>query len=166
MQTSIQALKTLIYDKILLYQDLVECLKEEHELLIKTDVDALWEISDKKQSVVSRVEALRGKILTALSEAGIEHDSNVSSFDLTHIFSLIPPMQRRGLNKAYSSLVKLKNETRRRCHENRLFIEECLDFLDELIGILANTGKPSDFYNKERFLRAKGQVNLLLHREV
>jgi flagellar biosynthesis/type III secretory pathway chaperone len=166
MQTAIQALKALFYDKILLYQDLLECLKEERKLLIRTDIDSLWEISDKKQAIVSRAEALRGKILTALSEAGIEHGSNVSSFDVTHIFSLIPPMQRQGFNKTYSSLVKLKNEIRRRCHENRLFIEECLDFLDELIGILANTGKPSDVYNKERSTRAKGQVNLLLHTEV
>ena len=166
MESAIKTLEALFYEKIMVYQELVECLTHEGEVLAKTDIDALWEISDKKQSIVSRMEDLRGKILTTLSEAGIDHGLNVSSFDLTHVFSLIPLTHRQGFGKAFSSLVNLKAEIRRRSQENKLFVEECLEFLDELVGILANTGKSSDLYSNNQLSKGKGQANLLLHREV
>ena len=166
MQTPIQTLENLFHEKILLYQDLVECLKKEHDVLINTDVDALWEIAHEKQSIAARIETLRGKMLTALSEAAIDHRTDAVSFDLAHVYSLIPRMHRERFKKAYLSLVNLKGEIRRRSQENRLFIDECLNFLDELIGIIADTGKRNDVYTNGRFSRNKGQANLLLHREV
>ncbi|NVM56563.1 MAG: flagellar export chaperone FlgN, partial [Desulfobacterales bacterium] len=132
MQRAMETLEGLFHEKILLHQDLVECLKRESDALIKTDMDALWEIADEKQSVVSRIEALREKILAALSEAAIDHRMDTLSFDLAHAYSLIPRAHRKGFKKAYFSLVSLKGEVRRRSRENRLFIEECLNFLDEL----------------------------------
>ena len=166
MQTSIQTLEDLFYEKILLYQDLVECLKKERDILINTDMDALWEIADEKQSVISRIEAVRDKILSALSEAAIDHGMDAVSFDLARVYSVIPRMHGERIKKPYMSLVNLKGEIQRRSQENKLYIEECLSFLDELIGIIADTGKPKDVYDNGRSLRNKGQANLLLHREV
>lgn len=166
MKTQVDTLETLFHEKIMLYQDLVECLRREREILIKNDIDALWEVSGKKESIVSRVEALRNKMLMVLSEAGIDHGMDVTSFDLARVFSLIDREQHNGLHKAYSSLVNLKGEIRRRSQENKLFVEECLDLLDDLIGILANTAKPGDVYDNNGVSRVKGQANLLLHREV
>lgn len=166
MQTSIQTLENLFHEKILLYQDLAECLKKERDVLINTDMDALWEIADEKQSVVSRIEAVRDKILSALSEAAIDHRMDAVSFDLARVYSLIPRMHGERIKKPYLSLVNLKGEIRRRSQENRVFIEECLSFLDELIGIIADTGKQNAVYDNGRSSRHKGQANLLLHREV
>jgi flagellar biosynthesis/type III secretory pathway chaperone len=166
MKTSIQTLENLFHEKILLYQDLVECLKRERDVLINTDMDALWEIADQKQSAVSRIESVRGKILSALSEATVDHRMDAVSFDIARVYSLISHMHGERIKKPYLSLVNLKGEIQRRSQENRLFIEECLNFLDELIGIIADTGKPKDVYDNGRSLRNKGQANLLLHREV
>jgi len=166
MQTAIRTLENLFYEKILQYQDLVECLKKEHAVLIKTDMDGLWEIADEKQSIVSRIEALRSKILTALSEAAIDYRMDAVSFDLAHVYSLIPSMHRERFKKPYLSLVGLKDDIQKRSQENRLFIEECLSFLDELIGIIADTGKQDAVYDNGRSSSNKNQANLLLHREV
>jgi len=166
MQTSIQTLENLFYEKILLYQDLVECLKRERDCLTKTDIDGLWEIADQKQSAVSRIESVRGKILSVLSEAAIDHRMDAVSFDLARVYSLVPRMHAERIKKPYLSLVNLKGGIRRRSQENRLFIEECLNFLDELIGIIADTGKQNAVYDNGRSSRHKGQANLLLHREV
>lgn len=166
MQTAIQTLENLFHEKILLYQDLVECLKKERDVLINTDMDALWEIADEKQSVVSRIEAVRDKILSALSEAAIDHRMDAVSFDLARVYSLIPRMHGERIKRPYLSLVNLKGEIQRRSQENRVFIEECLGFLDELIGIIADTGKQNAAYDNGRSSRHKGQANLLLHREV
>jgi flagellar biosynthesis/type III secretory pathway chaperone len=166
MQTEIQTLENLFYEKILLYQELVECLKNEHAVLINTDMDGLWEIADEKQSIVARIKALRIKILTALSEAAIDYRMDADSFDLGRVYSLIPSMHRERLRKPYLSLVGLKDDIQKRSQGNRLFIEECLSFLDELIGIIADTGKQETVYDNGRPSSNKNQANLLLHREV
>jgi flagellar biosynthesis/type III secretory pathway chaperone len=166
MQTGIQTLENLFYEKILLYQELVECLKKEHAVLINTDMDGLWEIADEKQSIVARIKALRIKILTALSEAAIDYRMDAVSFDLARVYSLIPSMHRERFRKPYLSLMGLKDDIQKRSQENRLFIEECLGFLDELIGIIADTGKQETVYDNGRCSSKKNQANLLLHREV
>ena len=166
MQTAIQTLENFFHEKILLYQDLVECLKKEHDALINTDMDGLWGIAYEKQSIVASIETLRSKILTALSEAAIDHRTDAVSFDLARVYSLIPRTNRVRFKKPYLSLVSLKGEIQRRSQENRLFIEECLSFLDELIGIIADTGKQDTVYSNSRSSRHKDHANLLLHREV
>jgi flagellar biosynthesis/type III secretory pathway chaperone len=166
MQTAIQTLENLFHEKILLYQDLVGCLKKERDVLINTDMDALWEIADEKQSIVARIETVRNKILTALSKAAIVHRTDAVSFDLAHVYSLIPRTQRERIKKPYFSIVRLKGEIQRHSRENRLFIEECLNFLDELMGIIADTGKQGAVYDNRRSSRSKDHANLLLHREV
>lgn len=166
MQTAIETLENLFHEKILQYQDLVECLKKEHDVLINTDMDGLWDIAYEKKSIVASIEALRSKILTALSEAGIDHRTDAVSFDLAHVYSLIPRTNRVRFKKPYLSLMSLKGEIQRRSQENRLFVEECLNFLDELIGIIADTGKQGTVYDNSRSSRTKDHANLLLRREV
>ena len=166
MQTAIQTLEDLFHEKILLYRDLVECLKKERDVLIKTDIDALWEIADEKHVIVSCIEAVRGKILTVLSQTAIDHRMDAVSFDLARVYSLISSVHREQLKKAYLSLVSLKGEIQGRSQENRLFIEACLNFLDELIGIIADTGKQNAVYDNGGTSRHQNQANLLLHREV
>ena len=166
MQTQIEILKNLFYEKIMLYRDLVECLRRERDLLIRTDIDALWEVSDRKQSIGARIGDVRGEILKALSDAAIDHDMDSSSFRLSTVLSLIPGRDRVGFKKPYLSLVSLKSETRQRSQENKLFIEQSLAFLDELITLIANTDQAESLYDKGGCLNSKGHKNLLLHREV
>lgn len=166
MKTTIETLENLFHEKILLYQDLVECLKRERDCLTKTDIDGLWEIADQKQSAVSRIESVRGKILSVLSEAAIDHRMDAVSFDLACVYSLVSGMHAERIKTAYLSLVALKGEIRQRSQENKVFIKESLDFLDELIGIIAGTDKQNAVYDNGRVSRKKDQANLLLHREV
>lgn len=166
MQIAIQTLENLFHEKILLYRDLVECLKKERDVLANTDMDGLWEIADEKQSIVARIETVRNKILTALSGIPMDRLTDGSSFDLARVYSLIPRMHRECIKKPYFSLVSLKGEIQRRSRENKLFIEECLSFLDELIAIITDTGKQGAVYDNGRSSRNKNHANLLLHREV
>ncbi|NVM21130.1 MAG: flagellar protein FlgN [Desulfobacterales bacterium] len=167
MQRAIETLEDLLHKKILLYQDLVAGLKREREALINTDMEALWEIADEKQSIVSDIEALRCKILTALSEVAIDHRMDVVSFDIARVCSFIPGTHSERIKEPYVSLVNLKSEIRKRSREHIVFIEESLRFLDELIGIIAGAAdEPKPVYYNGRSLTGKRQANVLLHREV
>jgi flagellar biosynthesis/type III secretory pathway chaperone len=166
METRFEAMEQLFFEKIILYQELVECLKEERKLLIKTDMDALWEISEKKQAIAPCIEAVRKKMLETLSEGAIDHHMDGASFSLTTVLSLIPREERERFRKPYLSLVNLKAETRQRSQENKRFVEKSLDFLDELIGILSSAGGSSDMYTDGGVSSNKSHANILLHKEV
>ena len=167
METRFERLEKLFFEKIILYQELVEALKEERNLLINTDMDALWEISEKKQAIVPRIEVVREKILKTLSQGAVTHQMDGASFSLSNVLSRIPRQERERFRKPYLSLVKLKAETRQRSQENKRFVEKSLDFLDELIGILACAGGSNDMYTNDGGISSnKSQANLLLHKEV
>jgi len=166
METRFETMEKLFFEKIILYQELVEYLKKERNLLIKTDMDALWEISEKKQAVALRIEAVRKEMLETLSGGTIDHQMDGASFSLTTVLSLIPREERERFRKPYLSLVNLKAETRQRSQENKNFVEKSLDFLDELIGILASAGGSNDIYTDAGISSNKSHANILLHKEV
>ena len=166
MQIAIQTVENLFHEKILLYQDLLECLKKERDVLSDTDMDGLWEIAEEKQSIVGRIETVRSKILTALSDVPTDRLTDGVSFDLARVYSFIPRTHRERIKKPYFSLVSLKGEIQRRSRENKRFIEECLSFLDELIAIITDTGKQRAVYDNGRSAKNKDHANLILHREV
>ena len=165
METNFRALEDLFYKKIMLYQELIECLEEERHYLVETDMDALWDISEKKQSIVLRIEAVREKMVATLSKSSLNHQMD-GPFSLTTVLSHIPHSDRDRFRKPYLSLVKLKAETRQISQNNKQFVEKSLDFLDELIGILANAGVSNDTYTNGRVSSKRSQVTLLLHKEV
>ena len=165
METPLNTLEDLFHEKIMLYQELVECLKRERALLIKTDMDALWEISEKKQSLVSKIEGMRRRNLDTLPSYYVAHTMDVSTFSPATVLALVSHEERVQLRKAYLALVNLKAETRQRSLENKALVEQSLEFLDELIGIIANTdGKP--VYGNGGALARGGHANVLLSREV
>lgn len=165
METEFQNLEDLFYKKLILYQELKECLEEERRFLVEADMDALWDISDKKQAIVPRIEAIREKMLSTLSEASIHYQMGGPDFSLTTVLSLIPEQYRVRFRKPYLSLVKLKTEVRQRSRENKHFVEKSLDFLDELIGILASAGGSDNTYTNGRISSNRSHANLLLHKE-
>jgi len=166
METTLNILEDLFHEKIMLYQELVKSLQRERALLKETDMDQLWDISMKKQSLVSRIETVRSRILETLSEASFDHDMDVASFSLATVLSLLPPGARDRLRTVYLSLMTLKTETRQRSQENKLFVEQRLDFLDELINIIANTDRAENVYDKSGTINGNGPANMLLSSEV
>jgi hypothetical protein len=158
-------IETLFHEKILLYRDLLECLKQEAESITAINVEALWKISDKKQRIASKIEGVRGMILDQMAEASIHHDMDTTTFQTAKILSLLPKEIREPLGMAQLTLVALKNDIQNRLDENKRFLGEYLAVLDELIGIITDAGNPEPIY-KKRPCPEKSTANLILHREV
>lgn len=166
MDQSFGSLETLFFQKIMLYKDLVGCLEREREVLVRTDMEALWEIADEKQQIAVRIEAMQKKMTLALIEMKLA-DTTVGVLDHARVYRLIPRVERERFRKSHLSLLNLKSDVRKRTEENRFFVEECLDFLDELIGIFTKGGPYEDSYGKQgRLPNRPGARNLLLHKEV
>ncbi|MBW2600402.1 MAG: hypothetical protein JRD47_00510, partial [Deltaproteobacteria bacterium] len=60
----------------------------------------------------------------------------------------------------------LKTETRQLSRENKVFVEQSLDFLDELITVIAGSSSKKCLYDGGGSLNGKGHSSLLLYREV
>jgi hypothetical protein len=157
-------IEALFHEKILLYRDLIEILKREKESIVNIDVDALWKISDKKQRIASNLEGIRRKILDRLTEASLPHDMDTVTFQTGKILSLLPIDMRNRIRQAHVTLVSLENDARKRLEENSAFVGEYLAVLDELIGIVTDTGSPKPVYGKSRCPQ-RTAANLLVHRK-
>jgi len=167
MDRQIETIRDLLYEKILLYRELVETLMEERTYLAKADVDALWEVSAKKQEVVASVEERRAKILGVLSDMSIRHGMGISSFSLSKLVLQIPSDHRSLIKKSHLTLIGLKAQTKQLSAENKVLIEESLEFLDEIIGVMAGPGTGNnEIYDGGGAVQARSRTNRLLCREV
>jgi len=122
----------LFQEKVFLYADLAECFRKERGCLSGMNIEGLWAVSDQKNGICSQIGALRSRIAFAL---GL--DRNLEEGDMRRFLALIPAQEQGPLRNALLHIMKLKQEVELMRKENRTFIEDSLDFLDEIISLLA-----------------------------
>lgn len=158
-KTVIQSLRNLFYEKIRLYNDLLECLAQEREALINIDLDKLWNISKEKEEICSKTKTIKKELLSTLYGTTGENSVNLEG-----ILKCIPKDERIKFQKPYLFLMKLKREVEARREENISFIDDSLQFLDELIAIIAGENRSKVVYNNKSHLCQSG-TNIFLNRK-
>ncbi len=158
--TIIHSLEKLFYKKIMLYNDLLHYFNKEKESLINIDLDKLWSISKEKEETCSEIKSIRQKILSLIANPGIDQNS----FNFNHILDLIPRENRAKFHKLHRTLIKLKGEVELLRKENMSYINDSLQFLDEILSILTGETKSEMMYNDKCHLRKSGP-NIFLSRE-
>lgn len=123
--------------QVSLLEDLRDCLEMERESLIQVDVDQLWELMEKKNTLVLTIEKLGNEIKCLLNQC----------------FHRAPESPRASALKEwpwFSDLSKqtalLKEDIQTRLKENLSFIQDTLGFFDELVGIIAKGGTQEQGY--------------------
>ena len=157
---TLKSLEELFYQKIMLYNDLLNCFKEERESLVNIDMEKLWAISKEKEELGQRINSTRQEIISLL---GLDID--LKSFSSAHIFRTIPDTKRPQFQKLTMAIIKLKDEIGVLRSENMNFIDDSLNFLDEMIAILTGNEKQKETYNVKCRLD-KTRHTMLLDREV
>jgi hypothetical protein len=155
-----QSMEKLIYNKILLYDDLLHCFMEERDSLINIDLDKLWQISKEKTEICSKIESIRKELLSTVNR-GI----NQKEFDLNSITDLAPLESKPKFHKLFIRLIRLKTEIDVLRKENVNFMDDSLRFLDEMVLIIAGETRTRIVYNDKCYLSKPG-TNILLSREV
>ena len=157
---NIPLIEKLFYEKIMLYDDLLHCFKAETELLIRIDLDKLWKISKEKETICTRIAAARKEIISAA-----DPEKDQESFDLNRIMDLMPREYKAEFQKLYLRLIKLKSEIEIFRKQNMIFIDDSLEFLDEMIAIITGNDRSQSVYNDKCHFSKSGSY-LLLSREV
>jgi hypothetical protein len=156
----IRSIEKLFFKKIMLYNDLLHYLKEERESLISIDLDKLWRISKKKEEACTDIESTKQKIIFALS---LQEDQK--SFNFNRITEAIPEKFKAKFQNLYLRILKIKGEIEVLRIQNMTFIDDSLNFMDEIISIITGEAESRVIYNdKCRF--NKSGPNLFLNREI
>ena len=157
---TVNLIEKLFYKKIMLYNDLLHYFKEERESLINIDLDKLWKISTKKEEVCSKIESTRQAVISAVNKT-----NDQKPFNLNRIMEYIPRECREKFQKLYLRIIKLKSEINVIREENMSFMDDSLQFLDEMISIITGEAKSEIVYNDKCHF-TKPAPHLFLNREV
>ncbi len=139
---TVDTIEKLFYKKIMLYNDLLYCFEEERKSLIKIDLNKLWGLSKKKDEICAQIKCIRQKMSVA---ANLENDQD--SFNLNLVMDLIPGKYTDKFKKLYLRILKLKGEIEILRKQNILYIDDSLEFLDEMISIITGETDSGYIYN-------------------
>ncbi len=157
---NVRLIEKLFYKKIMLYHDLLYCFKHERESLVSLDLDKLWSISKEKEEICAKINTAKQEIVAAL-----DLRENQKTFELNRTMDLIPAESRAEFQKLYLRLIKLKSEIEVFRKENMAFVNDSLQFLDEIIGIITGADESGIMYNDKCHFNKSG-APVLLSREV
>jgi len=161
MEASMVALiEKNFYEKIMLYNDLLHCFRQESESLLNIDLDKLWRISKEKERICAKINTARQEITAAL-----EVQEDQQAFDLNRIMELIPGECKAEFQKLYLRLIKLKSEIEVSRKDNMVFVNDSLQFLDDMIAIITGNDTSEKVYNDKCHYK-KPNPYVLLSREV
>jgi hypothetical protein len=155
----IQTLEKLIYEKIILYNDLLHCLKKERETLIKIDLDDLWQISKEKEEICRRINTLRREII-----AITDPEMDPKDYRPSRVLALIPKENIAKFQQSHVRLINLKMEIEALRKENMNLIDESLQFLDEMVSVITGDNQGRMIYKRDGHIRKSGN-QMLLSRE-
>lgn len=157
---NVRLIEKLFYKKIMLYHDLLYCFKHERESLINLDLDKLWSISAEKEEICAKINTVKQEIIAAF-----DLQENQKTFELNRTMDLIPGESRAEFQKLYLRLIKLKSEIEAFRKENMAFVNDSLQFLDEIIAIITGKDGPGTIYNDKCHF-SKSESHVFLSREV
>jgi hypothetical protein len=155
-ETNLPSLEELLREKIVLYCRLRDCLVRERQCLISMNLDHLWVLSDEKHELCSKIESLREVIVSRLQPPQAK-----GSFDVRRIIDALPRRQKASFQNLHLSLVGVKAEIENLRKENKLCVEDSLQFLDEMNSILTGEALTQSMYDrKSQFHQMKSRLHL------
>jgi len=117
-----------------LYQELKRCFEREREALVHVEIDALWRISSEKDALCTEISRVK-KELADMAASWCE-----PPFDLNRFCAVLPRTCRQAFSGSARRISVLKKEIDQLKQHNMAFINESLEFMDQIMTLLSGTG--------------------------
>lgn len=155
-ETNLPSLEELLREKTALYCRLRDCFVRERQCLISMELDHLWVLSDEKHELCSKIESLREAIVSRLQSPPAK-----GTFDVRQILDALPREQKASFQNLQHRLIGVKAEIENLRKENKAFVEESLQFLDEMNCILTGEALTQSMYDRKfQFRQMKNSLHL------
>lgn len=165
MKTIFTEIEELIFEKVMLFSDLVDILKQERQSVQEIDLDALWKFSSMKQEKATKIEAVRNRLLECLESLGIIHDMNKNTFNISTVFALLPQESLKNLSGVNAKLILLRQEVHQFAAENKAHVKNGLAAVNDMVRIITKDTSSPNVYSRN-INRNNSRKNLFIHREV
>ncbi len=167
METCIMRIEKKCHEKVILYHDLLTIFRKERKSIINADIQALWTFSSEKLVKAEKIEQLRAEIIQIIDEFNIAHSMSETSFDLALLADLFKGGEKAALKEHLIPVNRLKKQIITVGSVNKLFIEEYLSTINEIVSVVTGTDIKNELYNQNRIIsRIRDQETVLLNREV
>jgi hypothetical protein len=153
---SVDTIEKLFYKKIMLYNDLLYCFEEERKSLIAIDINRLWSLSKEKDEICARIKTIRQEMSVA-----VNLEKGPDAFNLNQVMDCIPGKYTDSFKKLYIRILKLKGEIEILRKQNILYIDDSLEFLDEMISIITGETDSGYIYNDRCHFNKSGPRSFL-----
>jgi hypothetical protein len=116
----------------------------------------LWRLSKEKDEICGQIKSIRREIFWAVN---LENDPD--AFNLNLVMDLIPRKYTDNFKKLYLRILKLKGEIEILRKQNILYIDDSLEFLDEMISIITGETDSRYVYNDRCHFNKSGPRSFL-----
>jgi flagellar biosynthesis/type III secretory pathway chaperone len=157
-QDAILQIERQVGKKRQLYQKLKDCFEKERQALIRVDIDTLWKISSEKETLCMEISQVKKELADAAASWC------PPPFDLNRLYALLPRTGRQAFSRSVCQISLLKKEIDQLRQHNMAFMNESLEFMDQVMTLLSGTGGGSDgpaVYNRQCAFNSRKPVRFL-----
>ncbi len=167
MENFTAAIEKMLNEKLSLYRQMNDLLKEEREFIANIDVDSLWKSAEQKKQIGRDIEKIRYDILSCLTEKLGFSDMDIRSFSVSHLIRTLPISNE---NKKRFRQMKLaieaeKNELQQAAQDNKKYVREYLLVIDDIMSVAVDRPDQAQYSYGGIMSNAKAS-NCLIHAEV
>jgi hypothetical protein len=148
---AIKDLEKLCQEKLLVFQKLLSVFRKERKAIIKADVSSLWTFSKEKHELAMEIGGKREKILETAKSAGLIGQDD--EYSLVRILSALKSKDKGTLVNLNMALNEMKRKIAALSHENRVYLEESLKTIEDLVHIITRSTLREERYGRENYLR-------------
>jgi hypothetical protein len=157
----------MLNEKLSLYRQMNDLLRQEREYIVNIDVDALWKTSHEKGALSDQIHELRQSILNDFeTHLGIT-EMTETAFSLAHLIRILPiePELKKRFRQIKLAIDQEKDQLAQSAKDNKIYVQEYLMVIDDIMAVVADNSKESQYSKTGHMPNAKAS-NSLIHAEV
>lgn len=167
MENFTARIESLLNEKLSLYREMNDLLKEEQDLIVKIDVDSLWKTAEKKRVVSEQIQDIRQKLLDIIEAKFNIQDLDAASFSLSYYVRKLPVPNdlKYRIKQMKIAIDAEKNEIAQTAKDNKKYVQDYLLVIDDIMSVFADSSKQAQ-YRQSGTMAGTKRSNCLIHAEV
>ncbi len=135
-----------------IYQDLIPVSEEKTQILIKGDLKALQEITEREQELLDRANALDGRREKIIANMGMVLNRDPAQLNLSTLVEILAkqPEEKKQLSELHDSLQKVMKRLVTVNEKNKALIKQSLEMIEFNMNFIQSTrmSPGSNNYNR------------------